>query len=95
MKELRDLTDLMIHDVQPISDEQTTGRRHSLELPKVNTCVSKLTLSAKVDFVVPASSKHDCRKLTLHCQILNPSGVTFNLQEFGLVTGIPAPIEFS
>jgi len=30
MKELRDLTDLTIHDVQPTHDEQTTGRRHSL-----------------------------------------------------------------
>ena len=31
MKELRDLKDLTIHDVQPISDEQTTGRRHGDE----------------------------------------------------------------
>ena len=30
MKELRDLKALTIHDAPPISDEQTTGRRHSL-----------------------------------------------------------------
>jgi len=30
MREVRDLKDLTVHDVQPISDAQTTGRRHSL-----------------------------------------------------------------
>jgi len=30
MKDLRDLKDLTIHDVKPISDESPTGRRHSL-----------------------------------------------------------------
>ena len=28
MKDLRDLTDLTMHDVQPMSDEETTGQRH-------------------------------------------------------------------
>jgi len=31
MKDLRDLKDWTIHDVKPISVEQTTGRRHSLD----------------------------------------------------------------
>ena len=30
MKELRDLNDLTMHDVKLMSDEETTGRRHSL-----------------------------------------------------------------
>jgi hypothetical protein len=30
MKEIRDLEGLTIHDVQPVSDEYTTGRWHSL-----------------------------------------------------------------
>ena len=29
MKDVRDLKDLTIHDVQPIGDEYTTGRRNS------------------------------------------------------------------
>ena len=30
MKDLRDLKDLPIHDVKPIGDQSTIGRRHSL-----------------------------------------------------------------
>ena len=30
MKDLRDLKDLTVHDVRPIGDESTTGRRNSL-----------------------------------------------------------------
>jgi len=45
MKELRDLKDVTIHDVQPVSDEQTTGRRRTTYLDATSTIIVVLKLS--------------------------------------------------
>ena len=47
MKDLRYLKDLTIHDVKPVSDEQSTGRRHSLRvLQTITSSSSSNSISA-------------------------------------------------
>ena len=57
MKELRDLKDVPIHDVQPVSDESTIGRRHSFRIEGVQN--SEL---------VPSSSSQTYGHLNLRLQ---------------------------
>ena len=57
MKELRDLKDLTIHDVLPMSDEYTTGRRHS---PHVRAMTMHLSRHADFAFVSLAEMIKGC-----------------------------------
>ena len=68
MKDLRDLKDLTIHDVQPISDEQTTGETyrkilHSISRPGSATFVGLTPHTGERQHGCSQRSQHLKRKI--------------------------------